>query len=437
MLEVSNAPILEAESIRKDGSAQLASPRSVTPERTQTPDHGPSRTPALPAGFDFTRIPVHGKTPVGIQTKLTIGLPGDALEHEADRVAGQVMRMPQPMRSQAQVGASEHRVAPAAQVQTKSSHTGDSGGLAAPPIVHDVLRSPGQPLDAATRAFMEPRFGHDFSKVRVHADAKSAEAALSISARAFTSNYSVVFGAGEYASRNSQGRALLAHELTHVVQQAGSGQPAIQRQEKDKDAGKKPSAEKVYGPFLLPVVVITADAPSPARRTQTAAADNTRVARAANRLPTLPGRYAAANAAASTLNEAVDGSVNADVTFVNATTLEEVRQYQKFVNEQLYNIIQQGIRGPRDVLTSPEVEAKAKQDQALKAQQILKDQFGDFWGTFFWWTRGGAPGERSPVWDILPAAGPLNTAIPPRAYQGQPPVYGSNLPTPTQTESTR
>jgi hypothetical protein len=90
---------------------------------------------------------------------------------------------------------------------------------AVPPIVHDVLRSPGQPLDSATRAHMEPRFGHDFSKVRVHADDRAAEAASLISARAFTSNRGLVFGAGEYAPQTESGRRLLSHELTHVVQQ--------------------------------------------------------------------------------------------------------------------------------------------------------------------------------------------------------------------------
>ena len=100
-------------------------------------------------------------------------------------------------------------------------HRGSRRSLTAtvPPIVSDVLRSSGQPLDAVTRGYMEPRFGHDFSKVRVHADAKAAEAAAAISARAFTSNRSVVFGSGEYAPHTPVGCLLLSHELTHVVQQ--------------------------------------------------------------------------------------------------------------------------------------------------------------------------------------------------------------------------
>src|SRR2546425_13172565 len=86
-----------------------------------------------------------------------------------------------------------------------------------PPIVHEVLRSPGQPLDPATRAFMEPRFGHDFSQVRVHTDARATESARAIDALAFTVERDVVFGAGQYAPNSNRGRRLMAHELTHVV----------------------------------------------------------------------------------------------------------------------------------------------------------------------------------------------------------------------------
>jgi hypothetical protein len=89
----------------------------------------------------------------------------------------------------------------------------------APPIVQEVLRSPGQPLDPASRAFLEPRFGHDFSGVRVHTDARAAESARSVQARAYTVGEHVVFQAGEYDPRSVEGRRLIAHELTHVLQQ--------------------------------------------------------------------------------------------------------------------------------------------------------------------------------------------------------------------------
>jgi len=101
--------------------------------------------------------------------------------------------------------------------------TGDAGSGAAPPIVHDVLRSPGRPLESSTRQFMESRFGHDFSQVRVHADGKAAASAQAVNARAYTVGRDVVFGPGEYTPESSGGQRLLAHELTHVVQQQRSG----------------------------------------------------------------------------------------------------------------------------------------------------------------------------------------------------------------------
>lgn len=99
----------------------------------------------------------------------------------------------------------------------------------APPIVHDVLRTPGRPLDPATRSFFEPRFQHDFSQVRVHDDSRAAESARAVQARAYTVGRHVVFNEGEFRPDSTEGRRTLAHELTHVVQQpAGSAlQPSL------------------------------------------------------------------------------------------------------------------------------------------------------------------------------------------------------------------
>jgi hypothetical protein len=97
------------------------------------------------------------------------------------------------------------------------NETQNSAGV--PPIVHEVLRSPGQPLDAATRAFFEPRFGQDFSNVRVHTDNKAAESAHSVNGLAYTFGRNVVFGQGQYAPRTGDGLRVIAHELTHVQQQ--------------------------------------------------------------------------------------------------------------------------------------------------------------------------------------------------------------------------
>ena len=91
-----------------------------------------------------------------------------------------------------------------------------------PPIVHEVLRSPGQSLDPATRAFFEPRFGHDFSGVRVHTDARAADSAAAIDSLAYTSGRNVVFQRGHYQPDTLEGKLVLAHELAHVIQQSGS-----------------------------------------------------------------------------------------------------------------------------------------------------------------------------------------------------------------------
>ena len=83
---------------------------------------------------------------------------------------------------------------------------------------------PGQPLDAQTRAFMEPRFGHDFGHVRVHTDAKATESARAVDALAYTVGQEVVFSAGRYAPTSFEGSRLLAHELVHVIQQRGQNE---------------------------------------------------------------------------------------------------------------------------------------------------------------------------------------------------------------------
>jgi hypothetical protein len=127
---------------------------------------------------DFSRIPVHSTTPANKQAKAA---------HE--------------------------------QLQARRVEANDAGKMTAPPIVYEAQSSSGLPLDTSTRGFMESRFGHDFSRVRVHTDARAGDAASAIGARAFTMSHDIVFGAGEYAPQTESGLRLLSHELTHVVQQ--------------------------------------------------------------------------------------------------------------------------------------------------------------------------------------------------------------------------
>jgi hypothetical protein len=106
--------------------------------------------------------------------------------------------------------------------QCKQKRASQPGHDALSASTQAALRSPGRPLDAGTRAYLEPRFGHDFSNVRIHADAQAADAARSVDALAYTIGRDVVFGDGQYSPNTSAGRELLAHELAHVVQQSGS-----------------------------------------------------------------------------------------------------------------------------------------------------------------------------------------------------------------------
>jgi Domain of unknown function (DUF4157)/Putative peptidoglycan binding domain/Lysine-specific metallo-endopeptidase len=215
-------------------------------------------------GQDASPISVHAPTAGPIQTKLAINKPRDEYEQEADRTAGGECE-----------GCSQKKL------QRRAAGRAEVAEV--PDIVHEVLRSPGQPLDAETRAFFEPRFGPnfgtipvhalarqrsgealtigaandpyekeadrtaervmgsepkdlqprpavDFSLVRMHTDAKAAESARDVGALAYTVGSDLVFGAGQYKPNSVAGRNLLGHELAHTLQQGGVGfKPALQR----------------------------------------------------------------------------------------------------------------------------------------------------------------------------------------------------------------
>lgn len=205
------------------------------------------------ASWNFSKIPlspperarraqplsVRCVQPGVIQPKLAIGPVDDPLEREADAVADRMMHMPYPALSistapeqiSRKCATCEKEDEEEKKLQTKPGRTAQPIGEA-PPIVHDVLSSSGQPLDAETRAFYEPRFGCDLSHVRLHTDAAAAASAQALHAHAYTVGSRIVLPSGRAPS--SAGRQhLLAHELTHVVQQDfGYGQisPMLRRQ---------------------------------------------------------------------------------------------------------------------------------------------------------------------------------------------------------------
>ncbi len=183
---------------------------------------GLTGTPAPGFGHDCGRIPIHPPTAGAIQTKLAINQPGDQYEREAERISEHVMRMPEPQIQRVfsyAAAFSRHQTEGPERLPTKHVGAGDFGQSAAPPHVHEVIRSPGQALEPATRDFMEPRFGYDFSRVRVHCGTAAEQSARDVNARAYTLGHHIVFAAGQYLPRTGRGTPLLAHELAHVVQQ--------------------------------------------------------------------------------------------------------------------------------------------------------------------------------------------------------------------------
>ena len=171
-----------------------------------------------------------------LQTKLAVNQPGDRFEHEADRMADSVIQggKQPPVLSDGSLGT----------LQRDEPNT-SSASPSAPPIVHEVLGASGQALDSSTRAFMEPRFGHDFGNVRVHFDARAAASARSVNALAYTVGHDIVFSDGAFAPDNPQGRSLLAHELAHVVQQSDvhTAPGQLQRQPDETSTKENPPAK--------------------------------------------------------------------------------------------------------------------------------------------------------------------------------------------------
>ena len=204
-----------------------------------------------------------------LQPRLRVGAPGDAYEREADRVADQILREG----SEAPIAVS---VAHASSRVQRQCHCPDeelvqrkcqcqeeeeliqpktsSGSLRHPSGLEarvDALRGSGRPLPTVVRRFFEPRFGHDFAAVRVHTGAAASEAANVVGARAFTVGNDLVFGGGEWSPGTDAGKHLLAHELTHVVQQTplvARRKPTLQRASEDVSEADPGTEESVTEP---------------------------------------------------------------------------------------------------------------------------------------------------------------------------------------------
>lgn len=175
----------------------------------------------------------------------SISRPGDAQEREADHVADIIMRMADPSTTlptkSAPTGAVIQRRCAECEQEGKGPNVQrKEGSAAAPHITSSIsagisaLKGVGSPLPASSRAFFEPRFGANLSNVRVHTGSQAADTAGAINARAFTVGHDIAFNAGQYAPHSQEGQRLLAHELTHVIQQGAGGRTEVQRQAEDE-----------------------------------------------------------------------------------------------------------------------------------------------------------------------------------------------------------
>jgi hypothetical protein len=199
-----------------------------------------------------------------IQAKLTVGPVGDQYEQEADRVAEQVLTMPAPRRPEPVEGVSQQRSAVSAQSPLQRQAPEEEEEVQAKPLAAPITplvqrqeeeeeevqmmplvqrradgsfeagselesrlaahQGSGSPLPNEVRAFMEPRFGADFSGVRVHTGGEAVQMTRELQAQAFTHGQGIYLGAGRYDPGSTAGKRLLAHELTHTIQQTGQVQ---------------------------------------------------------------------------------------------------------------------------------------------------------------------------------------------------------------------
>ena len=168
---------------------------------------------------------------VKVQAKLAISSPGDHFEQEADHIADQVMRMPNPEVQREFNGGSDGATAISAELNESRILRQANGYGATRQVVSDLTSGlgGGKPLDLESRRYFEPRFGRDFGDVRVHDGDAAARSAAAINARAYTIGRDIVLGAGEGSLSMTAGQRLMAHELTHVAQQAAGAPPMIRR----------------------------------------------------------------------------------------------------------------------------------------------------------------------------------------------------------------
>ena len=209
-----------------------------------------AQSPAVRLGHAFPLS--HNDLPFALQAKPMENEPGDQHEQKADHTANQTIVMPgTTLRLQRKCGCTggssscgscEDYGNSSLRLQRLVTPANTPSVAAAPVLVHDVLHSPGQALDQNTRSFFEQRFGQDLSNVRIHNDDRAGKSARAVNAAAYTVGSNIVFERGQYAPGTSAGRKLLAHELTHTIQQqagAHSSTAAALEVSQPSDAGER------------------------------------------------------------------------------------------------------------------------------------------------------------------------------------------------------
>ncbi|MGC9506092.1 eCIS core domain-containing protein [Baaleninema sp.] len=252
---------------RKEETPPIRDPFGLYPEASESEE---SDRPLPTGGFSLLESPMPMHPPVqrqgeeteaetdtddaedlDLQAKLTIGKPGDSYEQEADSIAAQVMKMPDSKPSPRNPELDDNDAKPqTTPVRPKLQLRGNANPSQASPQFEQTLnrrKGQGQPLAKETREFMESRFGTDFSGVRVHTDGEAAQLNKEVGAKAFTHGRDIFFNSGRYNPGSSSGKELLAHELTHTIQQTGN---TLQPKSRSRDRAK---SNKIQPQFLTTI----------------------------------------------------------------------------------------------------------------------------------------------------------------------------------------
>lgn len=217
--------------VRERSSPSIASaPKPAEEPRLNVPNDAPQAM-----GLNFSRVPIMP------QAKMRVSQPGDPAEQEAEIAADHAMRMKP-------AAESEGQESPELSRQLMRAESGDAESLSdVSEVVSQGLSGGGRALDSEARAFLEPRFGQDFSQVRIHTDARASKSTEAVAARAYAIGSDIAFRSGEYQPGTSDGKRLLAHEIAHVVQQGGAagraGRQVVRRSFLDDVKGMLPGSK--------------------------------------------------------------------------------------------------------------------------------------------------------------------------------------------------